>query len=63
MSNIKIALGKLKPEDQKALIFAFEQIQPFYIIIENRFVGVHLTFEPKLVIEEQQGVWSIGSVK
>lgn len=64
MSLINNQIEKLTPQEKKAIIYAFENQQPYYVKLEdNRFVGVHITSEPNLIIEEVVGAWSLGRLK
>ena len=61
---IKEILKSLTPEQRKQLLYAFENNIPQYICIDgNRFIGVNVDHINHLIINQTEGVWSIGYLK
>lgn len=64
MTNINNQLVRLSDDDRQAIYYAFENEQPYYVVLkDSTFIGVNLTIEPQLIIELTQGLWSIGRLK
>lgn len=61
---IKEILDKLKPDQKRLLMYAFENEFSQYITLpDNKFIGVNAHNIKHLQVEEQAGKWAYGSVK
>lgn len=52
----------LSAQQKELLQYAFETESTEYIIINDKFVGVNCRNVPGLIILEEKGVWSYGTV-
>lgn len=60
---IKDYLDKLKPEEKRQIMYAFEhQFSQRIFIDEKRFLGVNIRPSKNIKIIESVGVWSYGEV-
>lgn len=61
---IKETLDRLKPEERRLLMYAFENEFAQYVSLPgNKFLGVNAHSIKHLKIEETAGKWSFGTIK
>jgi hypothetical protein len=61
---IKEILDKLKPDEKRLLMYAFEQdYSQFVRVNTSQFIGVNCHCIKNLEIIESAGKWSIGNIK
>jgi hypothetical protein len=62
--TIKDILDSLDPEKKRKLFYAFENGLSQHVNYHNgKFIGVNVTRNQLLNIEQTIGVWSIGTIK
>lgn len=60
---IKPVLDSLNSEQKRLLMYAFENGFAQHIKLKGgRFIGVNITNQPTLKVEETAGAWSIGVI-
>lgn len=61
---IKELFAELDHDQREAIMIAFNNLTAHYIkLSDNRFIGVHLTDAPELIIDHTEGFWSLGRLK
>ena len=62
--SIKSTLDSLSVEQQRQLLYAFENEFAQFIELPNkRFIGVNVSPIKHLRVEESAGAWAIGEIK
>jgi hypothetical protein len=62
--TIKEIFNSLETNDQKLLLYAFQQdIMQIVKLDNNRFIGVNVVPTSLIIVEEQNGAWSQGVLK
>lgn len=57
------ALNSLDEESVQALLLCFENQQAHFVVFDtDRFVGVHCSDLPNLILESVEGFWCVGRI-
>lgn len=64
MSTVKEIFDSLTPEEKKQLIYSLNQeIGQIVKLSDGRFIGVNIHLLRGLLVDQKQGVWSLGTLK
>jgi len=59
---LKQLLNNLSSGDKAMLVCAFQQGTSAYVVIDDKYIGVHLQGTPHLEEIDKQGDWSYGRI-
>lgn len=64
MKTVKQIYDKLPEQGRRQLLHAFERgFQQYIELPDNQFIGVNVKGVPHLSVEQEAGLWAIGTVR